>query len=127
MKIINRLYQYFEFKGIKPTRFEKEIGLSNGYLGNQLKRSADLGESIVYNIVKNCRDLNIIWLLTGEGEMLNQEPEHNVVNDQAGQYIKSCPLCRQKDEIINALKDANYALKLALKHCTEENCKQTGS
>ena len=38
MKAIERLYQYLDYKGVKPTRFEKEIGLSNGYLGTQLKR-----------------------------------------------------------------------------------------
>lgn len=70
MKSIERLFQYIEFKEIKHTRFEKEIGLSNGYLSLQRKRNADLGESIILKIIDNCLDLNLEWLLTGKGSML---------------------------------------------------------
>ena len=70
MKAIERLYEYFELKSIKPTAFEKAIGLSNGYLGTQKKRNADMGEAVILNIVNNCRDLSLNWLLTGQGSML---------------------------------------------------------
>jgi len=70
MKAIERIYQYIDYKGIKPLPFEKKIGLSNGYLGKQIKRNADLGEGIILRIIENCPDINPLWLLTGEGEML---------------------------------------------------------
>lgn len=73
MKAIDRLYEYFNLKNIKPTAFEKEVGLSNGYLGTQKKRNADIGESILIKIVDYCLDLSIEWLLTGHGEMLRDE------------------------------------------------------
>jgi hypothetical protein len=73
MKAIERLYKYIDYKGNKPTRFEKELGLSNGYLGTQLKRNADLGESVLNKIVDYCLDINPEWLLTGEGEMLKSD------------------------------------------------------
>jgi len=47
MKAIQRLFQYFEFKHIKPTRLERDLGLGKGYLGLQLKREADIGSSIL--------------------------------------------------------------------------------
>jgi hypothetical protein len=74
MKIIDRLFIYFEAQGIKHTAFEKKIGLSNGYLNTQLKRNSDLGEAIILKIVNNCLDLNRDWLLFGEGNML-KNPE----------------------------------------------------
>lgn len=70
MKAIDRLYEYFKVKAIKPTALEKAIGLSNGYLGTQKKRNADMGESVILKIIDNCRDVSLVWLLTGEGEML---------------------------------------------------------
>ena len=84
MKIIDRVFQYIDYKGIKPIPFEKKIGLSNGYLGKQQKRNADLGESIILKIVENCPEINPYWLLTGKGEMLKTKSEENLVkkNDQ---------------------------------------------
>ncbi|MDQ8012007.1 MAG: S24 family peptidase [Flavobacterium nitrogenifigens] len=69
MKAIERFYQYLDYKAIKPTKFEKENGLSNGYLGTQLRRNGSLGEDVLTTIINNCLDLNPIWLLSGKGLM----------------------------------------------------------
>jgi len=70
MKAINRLFQYLDYKNIPHTRFEKEVGLSNGYLGTMLKREADIGESVFRKIIDKGIDISIHWLLTGEGDMI---------------------------------------------------------
>lgn len=70
MKSIHRLYKYLKYKSIPPTRFEKEIGVSNGYLGKALARDADIGSSIVSKILENNKDINPVWLLLGKGEMI---------------------------------------------------------
>jgi len=70
MKAIERLYKYIDYKGVKPTVFERLCGLSNGYLSVQKKRNADIGESVLKQINDYCHDLSISWLLTGEGSML---------------------------------------------------------
>ena len=72
-KIINRIFAYLKQKGIPHTRFEKDLGLSNGYLKIQEKRRADLGESVILKIVDYCIDLDIVWLLTGRGSMLRND------------------------------------------------------
>lgn len=77
MKAIERLYKYLDHKVIKPTVFEKEIGFSSGYLSNQKKRNADLGESVLNKINDYCHDLNIGWLLTGNGSMLKNQKEQD--------------------------------------------------
>ena len=78
MKIIDRIFQYIDFKGIKPRPFELQIGLSNGYLAKQQRRNADLGESIILKIIENCPEINPYWLWTGEGEMLKTKCKENV-------------------------------------------------
>lgn len=73
MKAIDRFYEYLAEKGLKPTTVEKEIGLSNGYLSAQKKRSADMGEGMMLKVIDYFRDINPMWLLTGEGPMLRTE------------------------------------------------------
>lgn len=72
-KIIHRLYKYLEYKNIPKTRFEKQIGISNGYLNTQLKNDADLGEGVIMKIIAFCPELNFKWLITGKGEMFDDE------------------------------------------------------
>jgi hypothetical protein len=72
MKAIERLYQYLENKRIKPTNAEKAMGLSNGYLSVQKKRTADIGESVLNIITDYFHDIDPEWLLTGNGNMLRQ-------------------------------------------------------
>lgn len=69
-KIIHRIFQYIDYKGVPHTRFEKEIGLSNGYLNTQLRRNADIGESVLQRFIDNSLDVNVEWLITGNGSML---------------------------------------------------------
>lgn len=92
MKAIDRLYQYIDFKGIKPGPFEKQIGLSNGYLSKQLNRNADLGEGIITKIIENCPDLSPLWFLMGTGEMTNIFPSAEIFDkknddDQSTQKV----------------------------------------
>lgn len=73
MKTVDRIYKYIEYKRINASKLEKTIGLSNGYLGKQLKRNADIGESILNKILENCPEINPQWLMTGVGQMLRAD------------------------------------------------------
>ena len=72
MKVKDRLITYIESKEIKKSHFEKNIGVSNGYI-NSLKDSPSAEKLEL--ISKKYLDLNISWLLTGEGTMLNDDGE----------------------------------------------------
>lgn len=61
MKSIERLMQYIDYKGLNKRTFEVNNDLSNGYLGKQLSRNADLGEGILTRILDNCPDLSPEW------------------------------------------------------------------
>lgn len=89
MKAINRVFEYIDKKRLKPTRLEKEIGLSNGYLRTQEKRDADLGEGVLLKILGYCLDMNPVWLLTGQGDMLNTPPQPTPERGEAPIAYKS--------------------------------------
>lgn len=66
-----RLIDYLAFKKIGQNRFEKMAGVSNGYIHN-LKNAPKT--PILTKILQAAPDLNKVWLLTGEGEMLTTSP-----------------------------------------------------
>lgn len=63
-----RLVHYLKYKKMGQNRFEDLAGISHGYIAN-LKNSPGLGH--LEKILHAAPDLNKIWLLTGEGDMLN--------------------------------------------------------
>ncbi|WP_418450160.1 hypothetical protein [Alistipes sp.] len=117
MKAIQRLQEYLNVKHIKPTRFEKEIGLSNGYIGTQLKRNADLGEGVLIKIIDYCLDVNPEWLLTGRGSMLRDE-RPTVASEPAIIYKsdpKDTAIIEAKNEVIAAQEVTISALRDRIK------------
>lgn len=63
-----RLLKYLEYRKIGQNSFEKSVGWSNGTIYNLTNgiRSDKLA-----SMAKICPDLNLRWLLLGEGQMLN--------------------------------------------------------
>lgn len=71
MDLNGRINEFVRFKGLSVAEFERICGLSNGYV-RKVKDS--LGKRGLSDILRNFPDLNRVWLLTGEGEMLNPSP-----------------------------------------------------
>lgn len=74
MKPIERIAAYLHFKSISPHSFERNIHLSNGYYAKQLKNLGSVGSDILIKIHNHFPDLNILWVLTGNGQMLLDDP-----------------------------------------------------
>ena len=77
MKPIERIAIYIHFKKISPHAFEKKIELSNGYFSKQLKHLGSVGSDILIRIHETYTDLDILWVLTGEGQMLKEDMLHS--------------------------------------------------
>lgn len=89
MSVKERLKAYLVHKNLRINHFEKSIGASNSFVNNiRVSISPDKLENIA-NIYK---DLNITWLLTGEGEMIKMEGRsldgNNFVKEERGKYSK---------------------------------------
>ena len=102
MKAIERVYQFIDFKGVKAVPFEKQIGLSNGYLGKQLSRNADLGEGVLIKIIENCPEINPEWLLTGKKPMLknlNSVTDVNLSTEPTKVYKLKTDIIKEKQMV----------------------------
>lgn len=72
-----RLKVFISSQGLSHSRFEKRIGLGNGFVNNISK---GIGAEKLQRILYEFPDLNSDWLLTGEGDMLISE-ESNILKD----------------------------------------------
>lgn len=70
-KIIERFERFMRHRGLRDAQVHRECGLANGTLGQARKEGRDLGKKSIDSILGHYPDLNRVWLLTGEGEMLN--------------------------------------------------------
>ena len=86
-----RLIDYLAFKKIGQNRFEKMAGVSNGYIHN-LKNAPKT--PILTKILQAAPDLNRVWLLTGEGEMLTTSPASIPGVVRASELSESPPMER---------------------------------
>jgi len=67
MKAKTRLLEFIEYVNSNQRRFEIDCSISQGYVNN-IRES--IGTSVLNRILKRYPELNKIWLLHGEGEML---------------------------------------------------------
>ena len=68
---LNDFHLYLKSKGYGGRNvFEVEIGKKPGYLTTALKKETGLGSDVLEQIATKFPDLNLRWLLTGDGEML---------------------------------------------------------
>lgn len=98
MRIIDRLIRYLDHKKISAYAFERTCQVANGYLKKQHKGKGSIGSDILERIHRNYIDLSLMWLISGEGEMLESISENNNILREGKQYYT-------KDEMILFLQE----------------------
>lgn len=74
MELKKRLLEFIQKKGIKIAAFERETGLSEGYV----HKMKSLGSDILLKIEEEYPDINLDWLITGNGEMFLTSIENRI-------------------------------------------------
>lgn len=74
----DRLEYYIAHKGLSVRRFEILIGASNGYVSNIKLNITPAKQKQIQSAFP---DLNMSWVLTGEGDMLRHAPSQNITGD----------------------------------------------
>lgn len=124
MRLIDRLYKYLEHKSTTAYAFEKTCGIANGYLKKQYNGKGSVGSDILDKIHKHYPDLNTLWLLTGEGEMLSWNEEDQVTEQEKKyQNVKDEMIALLKRQL--ALMEKNIADKETIIRLLEEQLQHT--
>lgn len=77
-KIQDRINQFIAHIGSNPSEFSLNIGKSRGFV-RAIKE--EIGSGVLHNIVRIYPELNLYWLVTGEGEMIISNKNEST-NDQ---------------------------------------------
>ena len=112
-----RFDKYMKLKGLNDNQVTNECGLSQGLLGQARTGKSDLGAKSIDKILNVYQDLNKVWLLTGEGEMLkassSAQPQPSAkaerLSDDEAYKVPLVPI----SALGGSLNDFNLAVKRA--------------
>jgi len=77
MEIKERIKQFIHYQNITAKKFYEKTGFSSGFLN----KSGAVGSDKIMRIVEVYPEINLEWLVMGDGPMLN-----NQVNEEAPAY-----------------------------------------
>ena len=77
--IKSRLIDFLDYKRVSKTDFGKSIGVSNAFV-TSIRKSIQPDK--LQSIASTFPDLNINWLMTGDGEMLNVSDKTSTINGE---------------------------------------------
>lgn len=129
MRAIDRFDIYMKKNGLNDNKVTIQLGLSVGVLGKSRKEGRDLSSKVIEQILNFYPDLNRVWLLTGEGEMLNTpagQPEESAEKGGYETYllpmsVMGGPLTgfavdgvglRDCEKIVSPIKDVDFAITI---------------
>ena len=71
--ISDRIALLLKEKGLSTRAIEQQIGCSNGVIARCISKGTDISSQWVSKIIETNKDINPLWLLTGEGSMLRAD------------------------------------------------------
>lgn len=86
--IVSRIKEFIDQKGVSVRKFEEKVGFSNGAFASQYKNNGSIGSDKIENILHSYPEINVIWLLTGKGDMLKPRAE-DIKNMSKEEQIKA--------------------------------------
>ena len=131
-----RFDKYMKHKGLNDNQVTVECKLSQGLLGQARKGKSDLGTKTIEKILNIYQDLNKVWIMTGEGDMLSStssaQPQPSVKNERVADdeaykvplvpisalagSLNDFSLSVKRDDcetVISPIKDIDMAIKIS--------------
>lgn len=99
--IKERILQYLDYKRIKKNKFYTLTGIANG----TLDKNSGLSSDSIEKIVKVFPEINLRWLITGDGNMLLTEDKSEVkrVEEEIPAYTSTAGLIEAQNNLLKQL------------------------
>jgi transcriptional regulator with XRE-family HTH domain len=112
METINsRLIYYINHLGLSKNSFARKINTSSAMISKITTKDINFGVDVLVKIVQKCPELNIYWLLTGNGEMILGESEiQNLCLDKK-QKVGLYEQMQELDECIEKMQTIRAGIK----------------
>ena len=123
-KIGRELREYFENQGVKQAEVARRIGVKPQYITKVFSNEREIGKSQIEKWVTQF-GFNKVWLLTGEGEMLNNDtlPEQThetyripllPISAQGGAFNDFVVSVQESEceRVISPIKNADFAISI---------------
>ena len=93
--ITERIGQFIKKQGLSVSFFEKSIGASSGVIRHAIAKNTGIQSKWLTVISDNFPEINLSWLLTGKGSMLNptysSDQKNDTVQEKGASYQTSIP------------------------------------
>ena len=107
MTIKERVMQILEYKGIAKENFFTEIGMTSANFRGSAKHTP-LNSTAIANIFTAIPDINLTWLITGKGEMLDNGSSKKIEYNFTKEHIEqSGTLVKQRIKQVLSAFDSN--------------------
>ncbi|HBK31267.1 MAG TPA: hypothetical protein DDZ96_05705 [Porphyromonadaceae bacterium] len=93
-----RIKLFLKHLNIGQNKFEAKVGWSNGYINNTKNISSDK----LNQIIKEYPQLNLTWLITGKGEMINSDRAEQTTDVEERRVIDF------KDKYLEVLEENRF-------------------
>ena len=106
-KTVHRIIKLISELKLSARQFDISIGTANGYILRMQKNNASVGSDVIERIVKEYPQVNLVWLITGKGEMFITEQEKPKVRSkqEIENYVDSILKSKWSEEKKALLKE----------------------
>lgn len=105
---IDRLTEYMKWAGLNDNKVTVQAGLTIGLINSARKRGKSLSGDNIGKILYAYKDLNARWLLTGEGNMIEEEADSTSMNINVSKLLM---MFNEKDQTCMKLLELNKNLE----------------
>lgn len=107
--MIKRIEQFIKNQGISVRSFEQAISASDGMIRRAINNGTDIQSKWIEKIAENYPQINLNWLITGNGEMFIKENAEQSISPQQNDFIYK--MYQEKEKQVQKLTEELRAME----------------